>query len=316
MTVATHAQLPLLKYLDELVDELRHLVSHAVKGVDVEAVHDARVATRRLKAATGLLAPILSTRCRKPFDRITRCLRKQLGPLRDLDVMLEHLEELPGAGLQDARAWLKSQLTERRKVAVSDAQKKAPPSRVLAKLGSWWGLQQEIADAPEAIDSLLSESVHLQLDAFSEQANDRAHGDPHALRIAGKSLRYTLEMGRRHRVPIPRNVLTTFKRMQTSLGLWHDYVVLAQCMLGEAIKSDLALHDLRLADQVLALARLSQQRAQRQLKRMSNLWAARGEELCRQIRQAFPSTEPIEMPMSELTATSPEIQGQARLAIP
>ena len=51
---------PLLDYLDSLVENLRNLVSSAVAGEDVDAVHDARVATRRLKAATLLVDEIVS----------------------------------------------------------------------------------------------------------------------------------------------------------------------------------------------------------------------------------------------------------------
>jgi CHAD domain-containing protein len=315
MATATGAKFPLLKYLDDLVHELRQLVSDAVMGDDVDAVHDARVATRRLKAATKMLEPILSARCRKPFDKITRCLRKQLGPLRDADVMLEHLDDLPAPALADAKSWMNNRLDERRSAAVGRARKNAPPSRVLAKLGSWWGLQREIADAPDRIDGLLRESVHLQLDAFSERANDHAHGDPHALRIAGKSLRYTLEMARHHRVKIPATVLSTFKRMQTFLGLWHDYVVLAQWMLDELVESDLALHDLKRADEVLSLARMSLRKAGRQLKRMSDLWSRRGEALCVQIREAFPLSMPGESPESEKSPESSENPGQAGVAV-
>jgi CHAD domain-containing protein len=315
MAAAGGAKFPLLKYLDDLVHELRQLVGDAIKGEDEDAVHDARVATRRLKAATRLLDPLLSARCRKPFDKITRTLRKQLGPLRDTDVMLEHLGELPAAHLQDARHWLKNRLTERRSAAVSKARQNAPPSRVLAKLGTWWGLQREIADAPDQIDCLLAESVHLQLDAFAQRANDHAHGDPHALRIAGKSLRYTLEMARHHGVKIPAGLLRTFKSMQTSLGLWHDYVVLAQCMLEEVVESDLALHDLKLADQVANLARTSFRKAERQLKKMADMWSNRGEELCLQIRQAFPLSTPGEMAPSEKTAESSENAAQSKLAV-
>lgn len=314
MAASDGAKIPLLKYLDDLVHELRQLVANAINGEDVDTVHDARVATRRLKAATKLLDPLLSARCRKPFDKITRSLRKQLGPLRDTDVMLEHLDELPAVHLQNARKWLKNRLEERRGRAVAKARKKTPPSRVLGKLGSWWGLQREIAETPDQIDCLLSESVHLQLDAFAERASDHAHGDPHALRIAGKSLRYTLEMAKKHGVKIPAAVLRTFKQMQTSLGLWHDYVVLAHCMLDELVECDLALHDLDLADQVASLARISFRKAERQLKKMSDLWSERGQALCRQIRETFPLSTSVESPASEKTVESSENTAQARVA--
>ena len=47
----------LLAYLDDLVDHLRRLVPKALRGNNPEAIHDARVATRRLKAAKGCGRP-------------------------------------------------------------------------------------------------------------------------------------------------------------------------------------------------------------------------------------------------------------------
>ena len=40
-------QSDLVKYLDSLVEKLRELISAALSGEDVDAVHDARVITRR-----------------------------------------------------------------------------------------------------------------------------------------------------------------------------------------------------------------------------------------------------------------------------
>src|SRR4051812_26428693 len=84
---------PLLQYIDELVDALRTLIPKAFKEWDIEAVHQARVSTRRLKAALDLLEPVLSAQQRKPFGQVLKKLRRQLGPLRDLDVMLDHLKD-------------------------------------------------------------------------------------------------------------------------------------------------------------------------------------------------------------------------------
>src|ERR1700678_3466026 len=84
---------PLLTYLDGLVEDLRGLIPKAVKQQDEAAVHHARVSTRRLKAALELMEPALSGKCRKPFAAVTKKLRRQLGPLRDLDVMIERLGE-------------------------------------------------------------------------------------------------------------------------------------------------------------------------------------------------------------------------------
>jgi CHAD domain-containing protein len=286
-------EFPLLKYLDSLVENLRKLISSAIKGDDVDAVHDARVATRRLKAATDLLEPAISNRYRRPFNRVAKCLRRQLGPVRDLDVMLEHLREFKQPALQPAARWLGERLGEIRNSAVGRAAEKAPPARMLARLGCWWGLHHEIVGAMDRIGELLSQSVHLQLDAFVEQANDLAgerRSDPHQLRIAGKSLRYTLEMATQHGVRLPASVTGLFKRMQTALGLWHDYVVLAERMMRESVECELALHNPRLQLQVLKLTQLTLAKAQGQLNRMARIWKTRGEWVMQTIREAFPLT--------------------------
>ena len=60
---------PLLDRIDELVGGLRQQVPAALKDFDADGIHDARVATRRLKAALDLLEPVLSKGGRKPFAR-------------------------------------------------------------------------------------------------------------------------------------------------------------------------------------------------------------------------------------------------------
>ena len=104
---------------------------------------------------------------------------------------------------------------------------------MLSRLGTWWGLREEVEEAREATDSLLAESLHAQLDSFAEQA-DRltatpaaglrrfARQDPHAVRIAGKSFRYTLEMAGVQGHKLPAGIMKSFKRMQEALGMWHD----------------------------------------------------------------------------------------------
>jgi CHAD domain-containing protein len=302
------SEFPLLKYLDELVENLRKLIAPALRGQDEDAVHDARVATRRLKAGTELLDLVVSRKCKRPFEKVTKTLRRQLGPLRDLDVMLGHLSEMKQVKYQRAVAWLADRLTRCREEVVRAARDKAPPSRMLSRLGSWWGLRQEIADASDAAECLLAESVHLRLDAFAEQADELIKSrqessgsgqrrdassppvDPHELRIAGKALRYTLEMAKEQGIKPPKSIMVLFKRMQDYLGLWHDYIVLSERMLSEVVECDLALHDPELVGQILGLADITLRKGQGHLKKVAQVWGDRGQELSRQLRTAFPLT--------------------------
>src|ERR687891_527315 len=98
---------PLCAYLDHLVAELRRLVPLALRDWDEQAIHRSRVATRRLKAGLDLFRPVLSADARRGLAKVTRRLRRRLGPLRDLDVMLAHLDELTSSARHaGAVAWL------------------------------------------------------------------------------------------------------------------------------------------------------------------------------------------------------------------
>jgi CHAD domain-containing protein len=307
-----NSDFPLLQYLDELVEELRDLAPKAVKDSDNDDVHDARVGTRRLKAAIDLLQPVLSKRHWKPFQKATRGLRKRLGPVRDADVMLEHLKEIKSSVHEAATAWMKDRLEKTRQDVAEKAADDLPPAEIMAQLGSWWGLRQEIIQAEEAAASLLSESVHLQLDAFAEQADQmlakvKGH-DPHQVRIAGKSLRYTLEMGVANKAKLPKTILAGFKRIQTALGLWHDYVVLTACIMEESAAEEVALHDLEQQRRLLKLADFTLRRAGQQLAKVGEIWKSSGPEWLDQIRHAFPLTESVKV---DAPTPEPQLSGQA-----
>jgi CHAD domain-containing protein len=281
---------PLLAYLDGLVEQLQKDTPKALREFDVDAIHDARVATRRLKAATGLLAPILHGDSSKKFEKALRKLRRRLGPLRDGDVMIEHLSKLRAGTHAAAVQWLSDALSSHRDAARADAAKQGP-GKVLAKLAGWWELRDGIAESQEAVDSLLSQAVHLQLDAFIEDASQT--GNPHELRIVGKGLRYTLEMAAEQGHKLPKSVLKTFKTIQQYLGDWHDNVVIVQAAMGNSLDTELTYKDMALQQQVLNLGRLFATRAQKEFAKFTSTWADSGEQLAAQIRDAFPLTQPV-----------------------
>ena len=62
-------------------------------GVDVDAVHDMRVASRRLRAAISVFAAAFPVREYVQFEREVKGITDALGEARDLDVMIESLRE-------------------------------------------------------------------------------------------------------------------------------------------------------------------------------------------------------------------------------
>jgi CHAD domain-containing protein len=297
---------PLLSYIDELVEELRKDVPKAMKHWDAEAIHQSRVATRRLKAALDLLKPVLSKEHLNPFSKVLKKLRRRLGPMRDLDVMIDHLGELKSKPHANAIAWLADRLTRQREAARKEFTEKGAPARVLSQLGTWWGLREEVEEAQEATDALLAESLHKQLDSFAEQADrlaakvggaghaDRAaRQDPHAVRIAGKSFRYTLEMAAEEGHKLPAGIMGSFKRMQEALGMWHDYVVLTERAMQMSIAELLPHHDAELQSKVLDLAKLLLKRSSHHMNQFSKQWVEKGAEVASAVRLTFPLTTSV-----------------------
>jgi len=61
-------------------------------GEDIEALHDMRVATRRMRAAYGVFAEYFDEAVLDPFNKGLRRTGRSLGAVRDLDVLLEKAE--------------------------------------------------------------------------------------------------------------------------------------------------------------------------------------------------------------------------------
>jgi len=233
----------------------------------------------------------------RPFAKTLRRLRRRLGPLRDLDVMQHHLVELREQGDAERLAaidWIDARLVNMRRDALQQARKTASPARMLAKLGTWWGLRDEIASADNRIDALLRESLSRQFAAFSRESNRLFAAaevastdapmalqpvDPHAIRIAGKSLRYTVEMAEVQGHAPAKSVTKTFKRMQDALGLWHDFIVLTERMLLISGEVKLAHHDAPTQRAILGLAQATLRRSESQLKKFADLWQTHGQSL-------------------------------------
>jgi CHAD domain-containing protein len=63
----------------------------ALDGTDIEGVHDVRVASRRLRAAMDIAAPVFPHGWYKSLHRTAKAITSALGEVRDRDVLLEAL---------------------------------------------------------------------------------------------------------------------------------------------------------------------------------------------------------------------------------
>jgi hypothetical protein len=60
----------------------------ALEGTDIEGVHDVRVASRRLRAAMDIAAPVFPQKWYRTLHRTAKEITKALGEVRDRDVLL------------------------------------------------------------------------------------------------------------------------------------------------------------------------------------------------------------------------------------
>lgn len=310
----------LLKYLDGLVEQLRGYVPSALREFESQAVHQARVATRRLGAGLELLSPLVEKEGVRPLKRVLRKLRRRLGPHRDMDVLIEAVEAVMGEASEHAGAgdFLLRVLRSRREQLREETLAAGGVNRMIAKLGVYEGVRLELAEGLAAgsggesvgqgpWSAMLAEGVHAGFDEFSALADVLSHRlaereglgglDPHELRIAGKHLRYCLEMADASGMRLAEvekqnggagSVLKVFKKMQDELGLWHDRVVLAE-MAVRAVEEHRVMHgEAVTAAGVLRLAGSMLDEAWGHLEAFGALWMEKGTGLEGAIHRSFP----------------------------
>ena len=203
---------------------------------DVAAIHQARVATRRLREALPLIARGSSGR---KLARIVRRLTRSLGPVRELDVALLTLAELSGtpevprsgvSALQQAIRQERSRLHAdmRRTVDRCDLQKLSEKLLTAAKKHDESAPRARAADSKQLIAARaraarraerLSGSIE---NAAAIYLPDRLH----EVRIAVKKLRYAMEIVRELSGSRATVRIMTLKRAQDLLGRIHDLEVL------------------------------------------------------------------------------------------
>jgi CHAD domain-containing protein len=208
----------------------------SVREGDVTAIHQARVATRRIREALPLVATGSSGR---KLARTVRRLTRALGPVRELDVALLMLDEIakekdvPRAGV----LCLLQAIREERGLLHRDV------SRTLER-SNYGKLEKKAVRAARERDERAAapraRNPH-QLASARRRAARRAHrlraaienaagiylpDRLHEVRIAVKKLRYAMEIARELSGSRAVARILALKRAQDLLGRMHDLEVL------------------------------------------------------------------------------------------
>lgn len=228
----------------------RHLrrLSRALRGVpsakDPEAVHQTRVACRRLRAALRVFRNDIGKRTTRRWRKVFRKLGRVFGAARDLDVeiasMLGQMGQVREENILHGLAFWLAHLEEqrhRKQPELIRAIRKFRRKAAILEMGQWIKRQSREMVAAGSSQGGLPVSItkqHRKL--LSERLADllrtaQSLEDPqdieghHAMRIAAKKLRYSMEALAPCLGVIGEVTIEALRSLQSHLGEIHDYDV-------------------------------------------------------------------------------------------
>jgi inorganic triphosphatase YgiF len=207
---------------------------------DAEALHEARVAVRRLRAATRTFAAGFPARLREKLIDELRWLGHELGAVRDLDVQLvnldwhaDHLPRRARQHLKPFRVQLDAERAVRRAALITglDSRRYIDLLRSLEAFASSPAPRHPRGDAAQPVAAVGRRAIKRTMRKLMDRGD--AIGEVpeaeelHALRIRGKRLRYMLEALKPISVSPGKKLIRQLVRLQDVLGRFNDAMVAA-----------------------------------------------------------------------------------------
>jgi CHAD domain-containing protein len=217
-------------------------------GEDIEELHDMRVASRRLRAAIDLFVGVLPVRI-EGIRKELGWLAAVLGEVRDLDVQLEHMDNLGEWSI----AWATSEITEDPMVHLRQLlvdQRFEARRQLLAALDSvryqrlLKGLTSLVIQGPArrsvaagvpaaiGVSELVAQRHRSVLKGAKRARKSGVANDYHRLRIRAKRLRYSFEFTAGLYYGGTDRFVRRMARLQDALGLMQDAEVAIEQLLG------------------------------------------------------------------------------------
>lgn len=213
---------------------------------DIEIVHDMRVSIRRMRALMPVIEAVAPAKPARRFRKDLKSLARVLGPVRDCDVFLDqvqgYIDGLPPEQrdrMKPLTAALIRDRSKARRRMLAELESKSHETFkrdfavFLTDDAEGWDTRLRIRDT---LGSTLWQRYE-EVRAYETRINldDLASTDEtvlHDLRIAGKRLRYVLELLADHQEELFSTLNKTLTRLQESLGVLQDIVVARNYVAG------------------------------------------------------------------------------------
>jgi CHAD domain-containing protein len=254
--------------------QLNRFISYeakVLKGDNPEAIHDMRVASRRLQQVLDLLYPAPRPQEVRRLRRQVRRCRQALGDVRNCDVLLDIAKRSLGRKRSARReAWTAVQqfLLTRRSESFLRATRKfgklnfavlyVSLKEFLIREGEHEhaaeGHQLRPGDGHPDFRKNLATALETAWSRFEHQVTQsHRHSRPeviHGARIATKRLRYLLEVFHEFGIPGSAEAVAWLRQIQNQLGEWHDLEILEQMMIEMLARPEFLRDHLPLAMEV------------------------------------------------------------------
>jgi CHAD domain-containing protein len=245
----------LLAVAKQRLDRFLSLEPQVLRDEDVEAIHDFRVASRRLQQIFDLLFPRPRPPKIRKLRRSIRRARRALSVVRNCDVLMQRAGRTLGRKrLSHREPWevFHSYLEGRRAKSFQKAARRLgrmklsafyvqmrSQLKVLPQLHSLAHSPSEIGEPAGATSASLSGRLATALqeawlaleERTAEWREERSAPALHAVRIAAKQFRYLIEVIHELGDTSARSALEPLRRFQDRLGDWNDLEVMEQMML-------------------------------------------------------------------------------------
>ena len=241
-------QLLACQYLRKQLDKLIKEVHGVRENQDIEPVHQARVASRRMRAALGMFGDCFEAKQLDKWQKRIRKVTKGLGAARDLDVQIAFLEQFlagldekdkrhrPGVGRLLLRLRQDRDEVQPRVVKTLDALEKGNAmAEMHGELEKVLFLLRHRAVVLQSPYVFKRAAAHIQGRKRDLLAGEQALANPqdiaghHQLRIGAKRLRYTMEICDLAYDRQLAGAIQAVKKVQSLLGDIHDCDVWAGC---------------------------------------------------------------------------------------